>query len=212
MKIKIEAATRIQAADADAAASAFEAYLATLKPKVKWDTKGYLRSGGQVLTPPEALKVLKGYFPGLVKGEKNKQSLTELTVNGKKVAMYSASGGDVFVLKTPKAVKASHQVVAADPKWMRQMGTSLGNLPGFGPKFADSLIRAKSDGLEIDEDKADKMIHGFKTTGYKIRNLSKTEVLIEGRGGYYGIKVTYGKGEDARVAFYDEQDDDDEED
>lgn len=101
--MKIEAASRLKAADADAAASAFEAYLATLKPKVKWDSQGYLRSGGKVLTPPEALKTLKSYFPGLVKGKKNKQSLIELTVDGKKVAMYSALGGDVFVLKIPKS-------------------------------------------------------------------------------------------------------------
>ncbi len=146
MKIKIEAATRIQAADADAAASAFEAYLATLKPKVKWDTKGYLRSGGQILTPPEALKVLKGYFPGLVKGEKNKQSLTELTVNGKKVAMYSASEGDVFILKTPKAVKASQRLRAfegddpnGDHERMEHLRAQISDL-------VDDVAEIKADG------------------------------------------------------------------
>lgn len=97
------------------------------------------------------------------------------------------------------------------PKWMLQMGTALGNMPKFSSRKADALIEAYPKGLEVEEDRAHAIVEAFKKAGYKILKLRSNEVKVVARAGNCGLQVKFGKGEEATLAFYDNETDDDEE-
>jgi hypothetical protein len=87
---------------------------------------------------------------------------------------------------------------------MLQMAGALGNMPKFGPKKADSIIKAGDKGIEVHEDVADSLIEGMKKIGYKISKVGKDTQMVWNATSDGGLEVTYGAGEDARLTFVEE--------
>ncbi len=96
-------------------------------------------------------------------------------------------------------------MAAAPPRWMIRMAGALGNMPKFSPKRANAIIQAGPKGIEVSDEVADSLIAEMKKIGYKVSKVGKDTQMIWNASGDGGLEVTYGKGEDARLTFVEEE-------